>query len=64
MGAEHFSLRPMDQQERYVSKISIHGNRLTLSAELREILTTAEDDQLDSSRINSVQLGTDRQVTP
>ena len=32
-------------------KVSIHGNQLTLPDELREALTTAEDDALDAEEV-------------
>ena len=33
-------------------KVSIHGNQLTLPDDLREILTSAEDDSLDAEEVD------------
>jgi bifunctional DNA-binding transcriptional regulator/antitoxin component of YhaV-PrlF toxin-antitoxin module len=42
----------MDQQEYKMPKVSIHGNQLTLPDDLRELLTTAEDDVLDVEQVD------------
>lgn len=41
----------MNKQERYMPKVSVHGNQLTLPDDLREVLTTAEDDSLDAEEV-------------
>jgi bifunctional DNA-binding transcriptional regulator/antitoxin component of YhaV-PrlF toxin-antitoxin module len=41
----------MDQQEYKMPKVSIHGNQLTLPDELRQALTTVEDDSLDAEEV-------------
>lgn len=33
-------------------KVSIHGNQLTLPDDLREVLTSAEDDSLDAEEVD------------
>jgi bifunctional DNA-binding transcriptional regulator/antitoxin component of YhaV-PrlF toxin-antitoxin module len=42
----------MNQQEYKMPKVSIHGNQLTLPDDLRELLTTAEDDVLDAEQVD------------
>jgi bifunctional DNA-binding transcriptional regulator/antitoxin component of YhaV-PrlF toxin-antitoxin module len=41
----------MKKQEHHMPKVSIHGNQLTLPEDLREALTTAEDDSLDAEEV-------------
>jgi bifunctional DNA-binding transcriptional regulator/antitoxin component of YhaV-PrlF toxin-antitoxin module len=41
----------MNKQEHHMPKVSIHGNQLTLPDDLREALTTAEDDSLDAEEV-------------
>jgi bifunctional DNA-binding transcriptional regulator/antitoxin component of YhaV-PrlF toxin-antitoxin module len=41
----------MNKREYHMPKVAIHGNRLTLPNELREALTTAEDDSLDAEEV-------------
>jgi bifunctional DNA-binding transcriptional regulator/antitoxin component of YhaV-PrlF toxin-antitoxin module len=42
----------MKKQEYAMPKVSIHGNQLTLPDDLREILTSAEDDSLDAEEVD------------
>ena len=41
----------MNKRERDMPKVSIHGNQLTLPAELRERLTSQQDDALDAEEV-------------
>src|SRR3954454_17363563 len=41
----------MKNQEKHMPKVSIKGNQLTLPDELRQALTTAEDDSLDAEEV-------------
>ena len=41
----------MENLEQNVPKVSIRGNQLTLPDELREALTTAEDDSLEAEEV-------------
>jgi bifunctional DNA-binding transcriptional regulator/antitoxin component of YhaV-PrlF toxin-antitoxin module len=41
----------MKNQEHHMPKVSIRGNQLTLPDELRQALTTAEDDSLDAEEV-------------
>src|SRR3954467_6868084 len=41
----------MKNQEYQMPKVSIKGNQLTLPDELRQALTTAEDDSLDAEEV-------------
>src|SRR5918993_55901 len=41
----------MKNQEYRMPKVSIRGNQLTLPDELRQVLTTAEDDSLDAEEV-------------
>jgi bifunctional DNA-binding transcriptional regulator/antitoxin component of YhaV-PrlF toxin-antitoxin module len=42
----------MKNQEYNMPKVSIHGNQLTLPDDLRELLTTAEDDILEAEKVD------------
>jgi bifunctional DNA-binding transcriptional regulator/antitoxin component of YhaV-PrlF toxin-antitoxin module len=42
----------MKKQEYHMPKVAIHGNQLTLPEDLRELLTTAEDDFLDAEQVD------------
>jgi bifunctional DNA-binding transcriptional regulator/antitoxin component of YhaV-PrlF toxin-antitoxin module len=42
----------MKNQEYNMPKVSIHGNQLTLPDDLRELLTTAEDDVLEAEKVD------------
>jgi bifunctional DNA-binding transcriptional regulator/antitoxin component of YhaV-PrlF toxin-antitoxin module len=41
----------MKNQEHHMPKVFIRGNQLTLPDELRQALTTAEDDSLDAEEV-------------
>src|SRR3954454_13378512 len=41
----------MKNQEKHMPKVSIKGNQLTLPNELRQALTTAEDDSLGAEEV-------------
>src|SRR3954470_14794656 len=41
----------MKNQEQHMPKVSIKGNQLTLPDELRQALTTAEDDSLNAEEV-------------
>src|SRR3954449_9306570 len=41
----------MNNEEYQMPKVSIRGNQLTLPDELRQALTTAEDDSLDAEEV-------------
>jgi len=42
----------MNDQEQHMPKVSIRGNQLTLPDELRQALTTAEDDSIDAEEVD------------
>lgn len=46
------NIRPMKKSRYDMPKVSIRGNQLTLPDELREALTTAEDDSLDAEEVD------------
>jgi bifunctional DNA-binding transcriptional regulator/antitoxin component of YhaV-PrlF toxin-antitoxin module len=42
----------MEKEEYPMPKVQIHGNQLTLPDELREALTTAEDDSIEVEQVD------------
>src|SRR5215213_1510943 len=46
----------MENQEHHMPKVSIRGNQLTLPDELRQALTTSEDDSLDAEEVEGILL--------
>jgi bifunctional DNA-binding transcriptional regulator/antitoxin component of YhaV-PrlF toxin-antitoxin module len=41
----------MNKQDYYMPKVTIQGNQLTLPDELREVLTSVENDSLDAEEV-------------